>query len=478
MARNNMPSAPRFGSPKDFGAMGFGIADAGKTLGNYGQSKLDDAYRGEVFDERTKQNNISNILNRDKHNLNVSEFGERKKQNKAGNVSIQTDMYGDPFIFDRANPSGSGALGYIAGIESGGTKDPYTAKNPASSAYGKYQVIDDTNNTVANRLGITPAQARTPQGQEAVGKNLETEYRQQLKGLGLQDTQENMLTIHQLGYPRAKRVFQGNATPEDMELMKTSTPIQHKRASRGRVNPKNMTYKTGQNGEILEINKRTGEVRSLGNYGNNTGQTSTQKDIAAVYGYGTPEYKAALGEVVESQRRGTIADTKLKQHKQKAAKDKSNNELLETITGYKNAAQSSQDAINTLEKIKKHPGTAGAVGMSSPMSWIPGTDWKDASALIEQFNSQAFVSEVQKLRGLGALSDSEGKKLASAVANLDIAQSEEGFMQNLNTAISTLSRARDNSMNSLEAKQQEMGIQKSTMSTSDAESLVKSRLGL
>jgi hypothetical protein len=50
---------------------------------------------------------------------------------------------------------------------------------------------------------------------------------------------------------------------------------------------------------------------------------------------------------------------------------------------------------------------------------------------LETLQSQVFLTQVEKMRGLGALTDFEGKKLESGIANLSLVQSEEALERNL-----------------------------------------------
>lgn len=50
---------------------------------------------------------------------------------------------------------------------------------------------------------------------------------------------------------------------------------------------------------------------------------------------------------------------------------------------------------------------------------------------LETLQSQVFLTQVEKMRGLGALTDFEGKKLESGIANLSLVQSEESLARNL-----------------------------------------------
>jgi len=79
-------------------------------------------------------------------------------------------------------------------------------------------------------------------------------------------------------------------------------------------------------------------------------------------------------------------------------------------------------AIETLDLVAKHPGKKDVVGAltGSVMSIIPGTNAAGFASQLETFKAQTFIPQVAALKGMGALSDAEGKKLTAAVGALDI----------------------------------------------------------
>ena len=109
-------------------------------------------------------------------------------------------------------PTNSKGYDYVSKIESGGS---YTAKNPNSSAYGKYQHLDATRSALAKQMNVSVGYLRTPNGQEAGQQHLVNEQRSQLKGLGLPDSADNMLAIHQMGYPDFKKWKAGTLSTAD-----------------------------------------------------------------------------------------------------------------------------------------------------------------------------------------------------------------------------------------------------------------------
>lgn len=108
-----------------------------------------------------------------------------------------------------------------------------------------------------------------------------------------------------------------------------------------------------------------------------------------------------------------------------------------------------QIATETLERLKTHPGLSEAVGVGwektalpfvGPV--IPGTDRANFVAELEAFKSQVFLPMVQNLRGMGALSDAEGKKLTAAVGALETNMDEAAFKSSIDNIKKDLAAAR------------------------------------
>ena len=124
----------------------------------------------------------------------------------------------------------------------------------------------------------------------------------------------------------------------------------------------------------------------------------------------------------------------------------------EALKAKGDAAQSKLDKIdlslNTVNSIFNHPGLSsfmGAGGVGSitgkVSGFIPGTDRKDLEGLVDTLQAQQFLTGVQNLVGMGALSDAEGKKIGSAVASLNLDQSPKAFKNALGVIKATLEKA-------------------------------------
>lgn len=97
-----------------------------------------------------------------------------------------------------------------------------------------------------------------------------------------------------------------------------------------------------------------------------------------------------------------------------------------------------QSALDNIGELIAHPGRKAATGKSSFVRIVPGTDAYDFNAKLDTFKAQTFIPMVSALKGMGALSDAEGKRLQAAVGALDPSMSEEAFVRELEKVAGTL----------------------------------------
>lgn len=99
------------------------------------------------------------------------------------------------------------------------------------------------------------------------------------------------------------------------------------------------------------------------------------------------------------------------------------------------AAQGAVDtfstALDSLNEIEQGPGLSKAVGIRSAFPTVPGSDAANFEARLDTFKAQTFLPMVQSLKGMGALSDAEGKKLSDAVGALSPKMSEKAFRDSI-----------------------------------------------
>jgi hypothetical protein len=102
-----------------------------------------------------------------------------------------------------------------------------------------------------------------------------------------------------------------------------------------------------------------------------------------------------------------------------------------------------QRGMDTVDDILGSDGFESAVGARSPLSFLPGSAAKETFGMIENLQSQIFLNEVEKMKGSGALSDSEGKKLSASIASLDPQMSEKALRRSLGIIKGYFSTAKD-----------------------------------
>jgi hypothetical protein len=111
-----------------------------------------------------------------------------------------------------------------------------------------------------------------------------------------------------------------------------------------------------------------------------------------------------------------------------------------------NTLQSMDLAIGTLDKIINHPAKNDwfASGASALIPPLPGTEARNYVDTVNQFKNQLFEMGAATMRGLGSLSNAEGKKITDAAANIDLRQSPARIAQSMQEAKNVLQAARAN----------------------------------
>ena len=157
---------------------------------------------------------------------------------------------------------------------------------------------------------------------------------------------------------------------------------------------------------------------------------ATKAEMAAI----AAEGRAAQNAITNSIREQTL------QIRQEAANEKK----LAAQKQQQGMVSSFDTALDTLNTIANHPGKKAAVGFGgAQLSMIPGTDAAGFAAQLETFKAQTFLPQVQALKGMGALSDAEGKKLEAAVGALSQSMKQSEFDSQVVKIKSYLQAARD-----------------------------------
>jgi hypothetical protein len=129
--------------------------------------------------------------------------------------------------------------------------------------------------------------------------------------------------------------------------------------------------------------------------------------------------------------------------KRAQAEDKKNEKLAKEEAQKQGVVASFDSSLDTLSRLASHPGKSSAVGFGgTTSSLIPGTNAAGFASQLETFKAQTFLPQVQNLKGMGALSDAEGKRLTAAVGALDQKMKPAEFDAQLKIIESDLRKAR------------------------------------
>lgn len=93
--------------------------------------------------------------------------------------------------------------------------------------------------------------------------------------------------------------------------------------------------------------------------------------------------------------------------------------------------QAAQNALDLISSIRNDPARERGTGKSSIFNAMRGTSGYDFEQKVEQAKSGAFLSAIQQMRGLGALSNTEGTAATAAITRMNTALTEEGFLSAL-----------------------------------------------
>lgn len=100
-------------------------------------------------------------------------------------------------------------------------------------------------------------------------------------------------------------------------------------------------------------------------------------------------------------------------------------------------------AIDSTKLLQAHPGLDKAVGRASMFPTIPGGDAANFEAQLDTLKAQTFLPQVQALKGMGALSDAEGKKMSDSVGALSTKMSQAEFRASLARVQDSLNKAKE-----------------------------------
>lgn len=93
--------------------------------------------------------------------------------------------------------------------------------------------------------------------------------------------------------------------------------------------------------------------------------------------------------------------------------------------------QETQAGLDLVTELIGHEGRTIASGFQSPFPTVPGTDSADFETKLDTMKAYNFMGNVAKMKGMGALTDVEGKKLEALAGSLNLKQSDKQLLKTL-----------------------------------------------
>lgn len=139
---------------------------------------------------------------------------------------------------------------------------------------------------------------------------------------------------------------------------------------------------------------------------------------------------------------------KLEETKQKMADAQRQKEVVanEKDAGLESARMNVDNMLNTVARVSKTPAyiVDNATGPIDQMLPTLKQGTADFEELVNTLGSQAFLSQIPLIKGMGQLSNAEGEKLQASLQNFSLRQSPERLKENLAEAQRLLLKARSN----------------------------------
>lgn len=133
----------------------------------------------------------------------------------------------------------------------------------------------------------------------------------------------------------------------------------------------------------------------------------------------------------------------------------------EKMAGAGDVIKQADYMLGVIDQTTNHPGRLAGTGASG--AWVERardfgipSEGGDFLALKEQLQGNVFLQAYQQLKGGGQITEIEGTKAENAIARLQTAQTEEGFVQALNDLRDVVILSRERAMNRLQRAPQEI----------------------
>jgi hypothetical protein len=137
---------------------------------------------------------------------------------------------------------------------------------------------------------------------------------------------------------------------------------------------------------------------------------------AAGFEPGTPQYQ----EFMATRGAGMAAEARAIGEQRGAA-----------IAGAPIDVATADTTLQLIESVRQDPGLDIGTGLTSAANIVPGSPGYDFQNRVDQLLSGGFLTAIDQLRGMGALSNAEGQTATRAISRMDTATSKTAFLDAL-----------------------------------------------
>lgn len=180
----------------------------------------------------------------------------------------------------------------------------------------------------------------------------------------------------------------------------------------------------------------SGGAGATGGEGPAAFQALHMQALAAGFTEGSPEYQNFMA----TRGAGLVAESKALGEAKGSA-----------IAGAPAEIAAADETLGFIDEVRKHPGLDAGTGMTSVFNQIPGTSGYDFQNRVNQLLSGGFLTAIDQLRGMGALSNAEGQTATRAISRMDTATSKEEFLAALDDYERVVKQGRERAAGKLES---------------------------
>lgn len=303
-------------------------------------------------------------------------------------------------------------------------------QNKLSTATQVYAAVNSGNTDIAKNLLTEQATALRNSGKEQEAKAAETMAKFIEMDPKSAKTTTGLLLSSLMGPDKFAETFtklEGENRAAQEQPANLAAKEAAARKATADANLAEITARYGEQNAVTDLAKKGWDIKNIES---EILSRKEQNRIAAI--------NSAISRANSDTQRGQLILERDKYTSEQGDK------IRAKVSDVTSARSTIDNMLNTADRILKAPGMDAATGSIAGRLPSFRQASADFDALVENLGAQAFIAQIPAMKGTGALSDAEGKKLASALQSLDIKQSPKQFSDNVREAQRLMMKARAN----------------------------------